>query len=192
MKLKGLLITLFVVVAFSGLVVPAEACFRRFFQPSHSSPPYYSSQPYILVEPTPVPPGPTMEPIPVVPKGKLFHLRLALYELREAKEDVRAIKGDFPDNLRNSILGKLDAAADALKKAYKATTGDDAPYDKPSKYEFTEYKHIRHAIKELKESKEQLKIEQGVPPELRDEAIGLIDQAIAQLEVALDWAGKKK
>jgi hypothetical protein len=195
MKLKGLLTTLIAVVAFSGLVVPAEACFRRLFQPSYYSPPYYSNQPYIIVSPTTVPPVVNpVEKIPVVPaKGKLIHLRFALYELREAKLDVRAIKGDIPDKVRNSILGKLDAGADALKKLYEEATGDKAPYDAPTERpEYKDYQHIRHAIKELKLSKEQLKIEQGLSEPLRAEALGLIDEAIGQLETALDWAGKKK
>jgi hypothetical protein len=46
---------------------------------------------------------------------------------------------------------------------------------------------VRHAIKELKETREYLKNEQDVPRDLRTEAHRQIDQAVTQLEKALDY-----
>ena len=44
-----------------------------------------------------------------------FHLNATIFELREAKEDVRNLKG-LNDNARDKTLGSIDAAIDQMKK----------------------------------------------------------------------------
>jgi hypothetical protein len=115
------------------------------------------------------------------------HLNISLYEIREAKQDVRAIKGGIPDKYRNELLGKLDAAADALKKCITAM-GFKAEYLMPDdRPEYPNFQHLRHAIKELKESKEQLKLAKGVPDDLRADSLKLIHECITGCEKALDY-----
>src|ERR1700722_4140916 len=92
-----------------------------------------------------------LEPVQAQGTGKLFHLQISLYEIREAKLDVRAIKGGIPDKYRNEVLGTLDAAADALKRCIEAC-GEKAKYDPPSERpDYPNFQHLRHAIKSLKE-----------------------------------------
>jgi hypothetical protein len=118
---------------------------------------------------------------------KLYHLQISMYEIREAKQDVRAIKGGIPDKYRNELLGKLDAAADALKKCITAM-GFKAEYLMPDdRPEYPNFQHLRHAIKELKESKEQLKLAKGVPDDLRADSLKLIHECITGCEKALDY-----
>jgi hypothetical protein len=128
-----------------------------------------------------------LQPAQAQGTGKLFHLQVSLYEIREAKLDVRAIKGGIPDKFRTEVLGTLDAAADALKRCIEAC-GEKAKYDAPTERpDYPNFQHLRHAIKELKESKEQLRLEKGVPEDLRGDALKLIDRAIVQCEKALDY-----
>jgi hypothetical protein len=119
---------------------------------------------------------------------KLYHLQISMYEIREAKLDVRNIKGGIPDKFRNEILATLDAAANALKRCIEAC-GEKVHYDMPlpGRPDYPNFQHLRHAIKELKEAREQLKIEKGVPDDLRADALKLIDLAIVQCEKALNY-----
>jgi hypothetical protein len=128
-----------------------------------------------------------LQPVQAQGTGKLFHLQISLYEIREAKLDVRAIKGGIPDKYRNEVLGTLDAASDALKRCIEAC-GEKAKYDPPTERpDYPNFQHLRHAITSLKQAKEQLKIEPGVPEDLRSEGLKLINQAVIQCEKALDY-----
>jgi hypothetical protein len=128
-----------------------------------------------------------VQPVQAQGQSKVFHLQISLYEIREAKLDVRAIKGGIPDKYRNEVLGALDAAADALKRCIKAC-GEEPKYDPPTERpDYPNFQHLRHAIKELKEAKEQLKIQQGVPDDLRSDALKLITECIVRCDKALDY-----
>src|SRR5580692_5144193 len=102
--------------------------------------------------------------------AKVVHLQISLYELREAKEDIRQVKGIAPAE-RAKILGDLDSAVNKMKEIIKAMGGVPeyiAPKQRPA---YDDYRFIRHSIKLLKEAKEQLKTEDGVPVGLRNEGI---------------------
>jgi len=119
---------------------------------------------------------------------KVPHLQISLYELREAKEDVRDVVG-IPEKERTEILGGIDAAIDNLKKTIVAC-GGKPDYIKPAKRpKYSNFKHLRHSIKELKEAKEQLKTE-TVPEEAKvlvEKGKLEIDKCVRHLERALDY-----
>ena len=131
----------------------------------------------------------TVQPVQAQDKSKATHLQIALYEIREAKLDVREIKGDFPDNLRVEILGTLDATTDVLRKCIQAC-GIQPQYIKPPAMDYKNDSHLRHAIRALKECKEHLKTEKIVPEDLRADALKLLTQAITQCEKALPYVKK--
>jgi hypothetical protein len=116
---------------------------------------------------------------------KHIHLQISLYELREAKQDVRQVKGLEPAE-RNEILGGIDSAIDQLKRTIEACGGKAEyihPTDRP---DYPDFKHLRHAVKELKEAKEQLKIQKDVPEDARDAGVQAIDKCLRHLDRALD------
>jgi hypothetical protein len=192
--------------AVSVVVVPAEACWRRCSQPYCCPAPYYPA-PYsyysapstTYVAPTTGPVAkttvPPVEKITVAPKEPKFaHLQTALDELREAKEDVRDLKGGVTFADREKMLGALDAAVDHLKKCIEAG-GEKAIYVKPHPkvYEtYPDFKHLRHAHKVLKLAKEQLRMEPQIPEDLRIEAVRLLDHANEQIEKALEHVKENK
>ena len=119
-----------------------------------------------------------------------FHLNATIFELREAKEDVRNLKG-LNDNARDKTLGSIDAAIDQMKKClgdlgveYKYVAPEKDPYPSEDK----DYKHLRHAIREMKEAKGQLRAVKGISDEHRDNALAAMDKATEQLKDALDSA----
>jgi len=117
---------------------------------------------------------------------KLVHLQISLYELREAKQDVRNVK-DIPDQLRTKILGGIDNAIDQMKKTIEAG-GVKAEYIHPDdRPDYANFQHLRHAVKKMKEAKEQLKLEKGVPDDAREKGLREIDTAVDLLEKALDY-----
>jgi hypothetical protein len=132
-----------------------------------------------------IPSGPERLPEPPREDLRFFHLQMALYELREAKEDVREL-GGVPQRERIEILGQIDTAIAKLKDIIIAT-GGKLEYIKPAqRLEFPNFQHIRHAIAAMKTAREQLRIQEGVPEEARRTALREIDRVIRQLDDALD------
>jgi hypothetical protein len=117
---------------------------------------------------------------------RCVHLQISLYELREAKEDVRGLKG-VPDEVRNKMLGGIDNAIAQLKAAIEAA-GVKVEYIKPeSRPEYPNFQHLRHAIKEMKEAKEQVRIEKEIPPDVQEKTVREISRTVDLLEKALDY-----
>jgi hypothetical protein len=117
--------------------------------------------------------------------AKVVHLQISLYELREAKEDVREVKG-IPDGERTKILGGIDSAVQKLKDIIVAMGGKPDYVHPKSRPNYPDFQHLRHAVKMLKEAKEQLRTEEGVPSELRQAGIQEINRCVDHLEKALD------
>jgi hypothetical protein len=116
---------------------------------------------------------------------KYIHLQISLYELREAKQDVRLVKGLDP-NERTEILGTIEAALTQLKMTIEAC-GGKADYVHPTdRPDYPDFRHLRHAVKELREAKEQLKIQKDVPEDARDAGVMMINKCLRQLDRALD------
>jgi len=119
------------------------------------------------------------------PPTKVVHLQISLYELREAKEDVRMVK-NIPPAERTKILGSIDSAVNKVKDIILAM-GFKPEYVPPQQRpNYPDYRHLRHSVKMLKEAKEQLKTEQGVPPGLRKEGVVELNKCLDHLERALD------
>jgi hypothetical protein len=130
-----------------------------------------------------------LQPVQAQDKNETVHLQVALYEIREAKLDVKAIKG-ITEKYRDDLFGTLDAASDAIKKCIKAC-GEESQYVPPiERPYYPNFPHLRHAINELKHAREDLKTIKGVPEDLRTHACRLIDQSIEQFEKALDYVKK--
>jgi hypothetical protein len=127
----------------------------------------------------------TWQPAQAQDKSKVFHLQIALDEVREAKQDVLHVKG-LPDDVQKEILGTIEAAKDAVKNCILAC-GEKPKYNPPTnKDDGVNPMPLRNAIKELKEAQNRVKTEQGVPDHLRAEALKLIDQAMTKCDKALD------
>jgi hypothetical protein len=195
MKQKVVPAALVAIFAVSVVVVPAEACWRRCSPPCYCPAPYYPAPYYYYSAPSTTYVAPTTGPVEKTPapavvakEPKFVHIQTALNELREAKEDVRDLKGGVTFADREKMLGALDAAVDHLKKCIEAG-GEKAIYVKPhpKDYEtYPDFKHLRHAHKVLKLAKEQLRLEQQIPEDLRMEAVRLLDHANEQIEKALE------
>jgi hypothetical protein len=113
------------------------------------------------------------------------HLQIAVYELREAKQDVRNVS-NIPKGIKNELLGCLDDATDHIKKTIEAM-GFKAEYLKgEDRTGLSDFQRMRHCIKELKEAREQLQIQKGVPDDLRDMGMKKINKCLRHAEEALD------
>jgi hypothetical protein len=115
----------------------------------------------------------------------LFHLDYAAYEVREAKEDVRFLK-DYPAGRKKELLGALEDTLTTLKAAYKEATGKDLPWHKPDPGDHKNWRHLRNAVKMLKQSKDQIKKEKGLSVATQDKVIKKMKSCIDLLEKALD------
>jgi hypothetical protein len=130
----------------------------------------------------------TLQPVLAQDKSKVPHLQFALYEIREAKLDVKGTQ--FAADKRTDFFEALDAAADAVKKCIKAC-GEKPTYDPPTKRpDYPNLLHLRHAITELKQAREELKTLKDVAEDVRSDGLKLIDQAITQLDTALAYVKK--
>ena len=144
---------------------------------------YYYAAPRKVIPPLAKPK--TAAPQTQTKEGKLVHAQYALYELREAKEDVRKAE-DLPPASRTRLLGAIDKTIGMLKEVITAAGEKPQwipPTDKPAE---TAWKHLRHAVKMLKKAREQLKVETGVPEESRTKGTQQINDCINLLEGALD------
>jgi hypothetical protein len=119
------------------------------------------------------------------PDPRVVHLQISLYELREAKEDIREVSG-LPDREKLEIQGSIDNCLEVLKKTIEAC-GGRPDYVKPAQRpNYPNFKHLRHAITAMKTAREQLKTQEGVPDGVRADGLAAIDKTIRQLERALD------
>jgi hypothetical protein len=120
--------------------------------------------------------------------GPAVHLQISLYELREAKDDVRNVDG-IPDKQRTEILGGIDSAITQMKKTIESM-GAKVEYIAPAEGDrgkLTNFKHLRHAIKELKAAKEQVQSTKGLSDADRDAGTVAINKCIVHLEKALEF-----
>ncbi len=114
------------------------------------------------------------------------HLCRALYELRDAKEDVRSLKG-LDDDTRIKTLGAVDDAISLLKKCL-ADIGFQPGYIPP---DFDDYRpgeetaHLGRVIRCMKQAKEDLRTAKNVPAEDRDATIAALDKAAERIQAVL-------
>jgi hypothetical protein len=113
------------------------------------------------------------------------HLMATLYELKEARKEVKDASHDFGGH-RKEALEAIDAAIEQVERCFKFARIDVADV-KPPKYDYPNHPHLRHAIVELKEAKEELKDAKEFG-EHREKAERDIDFAIKQLEKAAEFA----
>src|SRR5258707_931091 len=71
------------------------------------------------------PAAPAAEP----QKDKFFHIRICLWEIRQAKEDARMLQ-TLNNKRKQELLGILDGAANHIKNTWK-DMGGDPQWDKP-------------------------------------------------------------
>ena len=119
-----------------------------------------------------------------------FHLNATIYELRQAKEEVRNLKG-VPDALRDKALGALDAGISTTKKCLVEDLGVKEKYIAPDKSPYPAdetNKHMRHAIREIKEAKDLLRSAKGISEEHRDAALASMNKAVEVLKDVLEAA----
>jgi hypothetical protein len=120
-------------------------------------------------------------------------LHEALYELREARTELKTAAHDFGGH-REKALKDIDAAITQIEKALESQ-GDlnvkgekDRDRDRYNKY--PNHPHIHHAIHELGVAKVELKEAKHDFGGHREKAIKDIDAAIDQLSLALKFAKK--
>jgi hypothetical protein len=115
------------------------------------------------------------------------HLVVALFELREAKEDVRMVKG-LSGEERLEILGSIDSALEQLKKTIGALNIQPDPLPPPMVPELPNVKYLRRAITATKTARDELKVQDGVPEEVRAAALKEMEKCLPKLEKALEYA----
>jgi hypothetical protein len=123
--------------------------------------------------------------------GKVKHPRLhhALYELREARRELKTAAHDFGGH-RVKALKATDAAIRQIELCLKAVgEGTEGLAYGPRVYKkYGDHPHIRHALGELREARTAL---QNAPRDFkghRKDAIRAVDRAIEQLQLALKFA----
>jgi hypothetical protein len=122
------------------------------------------------------------------------HIHHALYELREARGELKKAAHNFGGH-RKAALKEVQAAIDQLKKAL-VYSGDKRPFkgDPKADYhkKYANHPHIRHAIHELKGTVEELKAASHNYGGHRKQALISSQTAIDQLEKCLQYARKRK
>ena len=119
------------------------------------------------------------------------HMHHALYELKEARVELKEADHDFGGH-REKALKAVDAAAVQIEKAFE---GAKVKFNggKPGKDAYKGYAHhphIHHAVVELKQARVELKEAAHDFGGHREKALKDVDYAIEQLELALKFAKK--
>jgi hypothetical protein len=118
----------------------------------------------------------------LAPAQKHQPLHHAIYEMREAKQELKLAKGDFGGH-RDKAITALDAAIVQTEKALTAV-GDPYKTFTPGKIysKYKDYPHLRHAVVEMREAHRELKEAKGDFGGHRDKALKDLDFAIVQVE----------
>jgi hypothetical protein len=118
------------------------------------------------------------------PEGTFEHLSAAIYEMREAKAEL---KDERFKRHREQAIKDLDIAIEETEKAFKDAKIElrrfEGPKDPKAYYkEFKDFPHLRHAIVDLREAKKEIEREKRTE---FSRAIKAIDVAIDRVEEAL-------
>jgi hypothetical protein len=119
--------------------------------------------------------------------AKYFHLNATVFELREAKEEIRGLKG-VKEGLREKALGAIDNAISHTKQClddlgvpYKYVPPEKEPYPAGE-----DHKHLRHALRQIKQGKEELRAVKGIMSDHRDAALAAMDKASEVIKDLVD------
>ncbi len=115
------------------------------------------------------------------------HLHHALFELREAREELRESKDDFGGHREKAIV----AVQDAIKQIDLAIKGSgdnikNAPLKKDLREQYKKYAHhphLHHALHELKQAHTELKEAKHEFGGHREAALRDVHHAIHQIEL---------
>jgi hypothetical protein len=122
------------------------------------------------------------------------HIHHALYELREARAELRSAAHDFGGHRKAALLA-INTAIGQLEKALKYS-GDKRPFKGDPKADYYKkyrtYPHIRHAIHELRETVAELKAASHNYGGHRKKALEESRAAIKQLQLCIKFANSKK
>ncbi len=122
------------------------------------------------------------------------HIHHALYELREARSELKSAARKFGGH-RKAALNEVQGAIDQLKKALEYS-GDKRPYKGDPKAEYykkyVNYPHIRHAVHELKATVTEMKEASHNYGGHREKALVQTQAAITELEKCIEYANSKK
>jgi hypothetical protein len=118
----------------------------------------------------------------------------ALYELREARAELKGAAHDFGGH-RKAALKDVDVAITQLEKALKFS-GDTRPFKGDSKAEvyrkYKSYPHIRQSIVELRETVSELKAASRTYGGHRKQAVEATEAAVRQLQLCVKFANSRK
>jgi hypothetical protein len=118
----------------------------------------------------------------------------ALFELQEAKSELKAAKHDFGGHRAKALeacdaaIKQIELALEAKGDAYKGLKGRDVGIYK--KYNGI-HPHINHAVVELREAVAEMKAAKHDFGGHKVQALKDTEFAIEQLELALKFANKK-
>ena len=122
------------------------------------------------------------------------HIHHALYELREARSELKGAAHDFGGH-RVKAIAAIDAAIVQLEKALKFV-GDKRPFKGDPKAEvykkYGAFPHIHHAAFELKETVAEMKAASHDYGGHRVKAIEDTQAALKQLRQCIKFAKDKK
>jgi hypothetical protein len=119
------------------------------------------------------------------------HARLheALYELRQARTELTDAKHDFGGH-RAKAVDALEEAIGQIEKALRAVD-DNVKGVEPANEVYKGYanhRHIRHALVEAKDARDELKSAAHNFKGHREKAVQALDDVIDQLGKALEYA----
>ena len=114
-------------------------------------------------------------------------LHTALYELRAARQEIKDTKMDFGGH-RAKALRAVDDAITSLKTILRVKS-DDAIRRVDRKREFyrrfKDFPRLRQAVRDLRDARKELKESKTDFGGLKKRALGDIDRAVEQIDLAL-------
>jgi hypothetical protein len=116
-------------------------------------------------------------------------LRAALYEMRHAVTELKEASHDFGGH-RAKAVSALEEGVDQVEKALKAV-GEGVKGVDPGKAAYKAYAnhpHIRHALAEAREARDELKAAPYDFKGHREKAVQALNAVIDQLDQALKFA----
>ncbi len=123
------------------------------------------------------------------PKHPHHHLHHALWELRDARKELKETKHDFGGHKEKALVAINDAIKQVeLVLQYKGDNIKGVPTRGDLKEEYKKYKHhphLHHALHELKHAHHQLKETKHNFDGHKENAIRDVNIAIHQIEVLL-------
>jgi hypothetical protein len=112
------------------------------------------------------------------------HLRAALHELREARHALQEAKDSWPPGYKERAMASTQNAINSIKTILQVKDVDSfRGVDRNQEYyrRYQDHPHLRAAIQDLREAREELRTARADAGNLKEEALDYIDMAIGDI-----------